>query len=304
MTEETAVAVREPRSVLIDMAERYGMEPSAFEATLRGTVCKGTISREEFAAFLLVAKEYRLNPLTKEIYAFAAKGGGIQPIVSVDGWSRIINEQPTMDGIDFEDHFSDGKLMAITCRIYRKDRSVPTTVTEYMSECQNTKDTWSKWPARMLRHKALIQCARYAFGFSGIVDQDEYERATEAPVPQTSGIAARLHGPSEQGFSPSNVEVLDAEIAVIEADDEINVELTPEGIAALDGPIFDPVAWAGELRLALDGYTDIDALREAWAAHKAELKELSPALFKALNKAVAERATAIASVTKDGDSDL
>ena len=36
----------------------------------------------------------------------------------------------------------------------------------------------------MLRHKALIQCARYAFGLSGIVDPDEAERiiaATEAP---------------------------------------------------------------------------------------------------------------------------
>jgi hypothetical protein len=28
----------------------------------------------------------------------------------------------------------------------------------------------------MLRHKALIQCARYAFGFSGIIEQDEAER--------------------------------------------------------------------------------------------------------------------------------
>jgi hypothetical protein len=26
---------------------------------------------------------------------------------------------------------------------------------------------------RMLRHKALMQCARYAFGFSGITDEDE-----------------------------------------------------------------------------------------------------------------------------------
>jgi len=33
-----------------------------------------------------------------------------------------------------------------------------------------------------LRHKALIQAARLAFGFSGIYDQDEAERIVSARV--------------------------------------------------------------------------------------------------------------------------
>ncbi len=107
---------REPRSVLVDMSTRYGMEPAAFEATLRATVCKGNVSREEFAAFLLVAKEYGLNPMTKELYAFPAKGGGIQPIVSIDGWARIINDHPMFDGMDFEDVREGEEIIAITCR--------------------------------------------------------------------------------------------------------------------------------------------------------------------------------------------
>jgi hypothetical protein len=32
----------------------------------------------------------------------------------------------------------------------------------------------------MLRHKAMIQCARLAFGFVGIYEQDEAERIVEA----------------------------------------------------------------------------------------------------------------------------
>jgi recombination protein RecT len=32
----------------------------------------------------------------------------------------------------------------------------------------------------MLRHKAMIQCARLAFGFGGIYDSDEAERIVEA----------------------------------------------------------------------------------------------------------------------------
>ena len=66
--------------------------------------------------------------------------------------------------------------MAITCRIYRKDRSRATEVTEYLGECRGSSEPWKKWPVRMLRHKATIQCARYAFGLSGIIDEDEADR--------------------------------------------------------------------------------------------------------------------------------
>lgn len=172
------IAVREPgaRSVLLDMSDRYGMEPSAFEATLRATVVPRECSPAQFAAFLLVAKEYKLNPILKEIYAFPSKGG-IQPIVGVDGWANLINSHPAFDGMDFEDHFDPaGDLVSITCRMHRKDRSHPVTATEYLAECKRSTDPWRQWPRRMLRHKAMIQAARYAFSFAGIVDPDEAER--------------------------------------------------------------------------------------------------------------------------------
>lgn len=214
-----AVAKIEPTgpSVLVSMADRYGMQPAAFEATVRATVCKGHVSREEFAAFLLVAKEHRLNPLTKEIYAFPAKGGGIQPIVSIDGWARIINEHPQCDGVEFTDVRDGAELLAVECRIYRKDRSRPTCVTEYMAECRRSTDVWKQWPARMLRHKALIQCARYAFGFSGIVDPDEYERSFDPPPrnPVTRRLHAGFDDPAEIGSATaqSGPEAADAEFS-------------------------------------------------------------------------------------------
>jgi hypothetical protein len=34
----------------------------------------------------------------------------------------------------------------------------------------------------MLRHKAAIQCGRYAFGLSGIIDPDEAERFQDAGI--------------------------------------------------------------------------------------------------------------------------
>lgn len=225
----TAVATieRQPRSVLVDMSGRYGMEPAAFEATLRATVCKGNVSREEFAAFLLVAKEYGLNPLTKELYAFPAKGGGIQPIVSIDGWARIINDHPAFDGMEFEDILGDGAdVIAVTCRMFRKDRTRPVETTEYMAECRRQTDVWRTWPRRMLRHKAMIQCARYAFGFSGIVDQDEYERSvTPARQGDPTG-PRRLHADFEAldviepAHDAETGEVIEAEVEAVEAAEE------------------------------------------------------------------------------------
>jgi phage recombination protein Bet len=167
------------RSVVRDMAERYGMEPDAFEATLRATIIPKDSTKEQFAAFLLVAKEYNLNPMTKEIYAFPSKGGGIQPIVSIDGWINLANSHPMFDGMEFDDHVVNGELLSITAVVYRRDRRHPVKVTEYMHECKGTSEPWRKWPSRMLRHKAAIQCIRYAFGFSGIMEPDEFDRMIE-----------------------------------------------------------------------------------------------------------------------------
>ncbi|MER9355508.1 recombinase RecT [Mesorhizobium sp. M0514] len=203
-------AERQPRSVLVDMSTRFGMEPAAFEATVRATCMKpdknGKVpSREEFAAFLLVAKEYKLNPLTKEIYAYPAKGGGIVPIVSIDGWANLINSHPSMDGVTFAmDHDEAGALVSCTCRIYRKDRSHPIEITEYLSECIRATDPW-QMKHRMLRHKSLIQCARYAFGFSGIYDEDEGAKIAEMrdvtpltrPQPPVPPPSAQITGPAE-----------------------------------------------------------------------------------------------------------
>jgi phage recombination protein Bet len=173
------------------MAERYGMEPGPFEATVRAICMPQQHTREEFAAFLLVAKEYRLNPLTKEIYAFPKRGGGIVPIVSIDGWVSLVNSHDACDGFSFSwEEDADRNPISCTCTMYRKDRSHPVVVTEYLSECIRPTDPW-KMKHRMLRHKAMIQGARYAFGFSGIYDEDEGAKIAEMRdiTPQRQAVA-------------------------------------------------------------------------------------------------------------------
>ncbi|GGE68675.1 phage recombination protein Bet [Paenalcaligenes hominis] len=168
------------QSALTTLAQQLNINEGEVQSLVTNTLMKAKDGKqptnEELITFLAIASEYRLNPLTKEIYAFANRGA-IQPIVSIDGWLKIINQHPQFDGMEFVDNVAgNSSLDSVTCKIYRKDRSRPTEVTEYMAECKGVSEPWKRWPARMLRHKATIQAARYAFGLSGIVDPDEAER--------------------------------------------------------------------------------------------------------------------------------
>ncbi|WP_337882272.1 recombinase RecT [Chromobacterium haemolyticum] len=166
--------------------------------TLKQTAFKGQVSDAQMTALLIVSNQYGLNPWTKEIYAFPDKNGGIVPVVGVDGWARIINEHPQFDGMDFE---TDEKTC--TCIIYRKDRTRPVRITEYMDECKKPGGgPWQSHPRRMLRHRAMIQCARLAFGFGGIGDEDDADRIREKDItPQVQIVPKELEPYPEDKFA-------------------------------------------------------------------------------------------------------
>jgi len=160
------------QSALSVMAGKFSVEPIKLLDTLRATLMPKA-TNEELLAFVVTANQYDLNPFTKEIYAFPGRSGGITPVVSVDGWIKLMNRHPQFDGIQFRNDDVDGKPFSVTATIYLKDRSRPVEITEFFSECNRNSEPWKVNPRRMLRHKALIQCARVAFGFSGIVDDEE-----------------------------------------------------------------------------------------------------------------------------------
>lgn len=158
------------------LAARFDLGHNGAELieTLKATAFKGQVTDAQMTALMVVANQYGLNPWTKEIYAFPDRQNGIVPVVGVDGWARIINDHPQFDGMEFD---QDGE--SCTCAIYRKDRSRPTRVTEFLAECKRDTAPWKSHPRRMMRHKAMIQAARLAFGYGGIYDQDEAERIVE-----------------------------------------------------------------------------------------------------------------------------
>lgn len=149
-------------------------------STLKSTAFRGqNITNEQMTALLIVANEHKLNPWTNEIYAFP-QNGGIQPIIGIDGWLKLANNNKEFDGLEYDYKFNEsGDLLAITCKVYRKDRSRAMEATELMSENKRNTQPWKTYPSRMLKHRATAQAIRSAFGFSGIMLEDEAQAMVE-----------------------------------------------------------------------------------------------------------------------------
>ena len=144
-------------------------------------------SESDLERLLLTCERLGLDPLGREVYcteaqdAAADAGAQRKPplvVVALDGWCRIINSHPQFDGMSFKESAEreGGLPLGIECSMHRKDRRVATTVREYMCENRADQSAWLTHPRRMLRHKALVQCARLCFGLSGIYDPDEAQR--------------------------------------------------------------------------------------------------------------------------------
>lgn len=187
------------QSLLTRMATRYAVEPNRMMTTLKATCFKGPVTDEQMVALLIVAEQYGLNPFTKEIYAFPDKSGGIVPVVGVDGWIRIINSNPYFLGMSFLDGPYNEKDIPqwVECTIKMSNREVSMVIKEWYDECYRNTPPWNDTGRRMLRHRAMIQCARIAMGYVGIYEPDEAERFTNAlPVGKPATQAPRARAPA------------------------------------------------------------------------------------------------------------
>jgi len=207
----TNVAVMPKRNSLQNkFATRFNIDEQEVMNILKSTAFKQRdnsppVTNEQMTALMIVADQYGLNPFVREIYAYPDKNNGIVPVVGVDGWSRIMNDHPQMNGIEFKysdetvTHKGKNVHVWIECHISRKDRSKPIVIREFFDEVLRSATfptAWDSHPKRMHRHKAEIQCARVAFGFAGIFDEDEAERIIEKDVTPAKDESKTFEQPS------------------------------------------------------------------------------------------------------------
>ena len=191
------------QAVLVEFAQTHGISPSNMLSTLVATIFpKGnrvpTPTPSQVYALLFVAKKYGLDPFLKELYAFPAKGGGITPMVSIDGWLNIANRHPQFDGLSIEEFEDPENGMPIACAVtvYRKDRDHPLRIKEWVRECRRSSIPWDKQPTRMIRHRATGQAIRYAFSLAGVYLEDEAEAIFETDFEVTTSGKPQATGNS------------------------------------------------------------------------------------------------------------
>jgi hypothetical protein len=112
---------------------------------------------------------YRLDPLCEEVSLVQVNPEHWIPIITIDGWTKLINQHAAFSGVTFSEspQMNNGLPIWMECTIYRKDRVHPISVREYFSEVSTEHEAWKKMPRRMLRYRTLQQSARLAFGISG-----------------------------------------------------------------------------------------------------------------------------------------
>jgi len=115
-------------------------------------------------SLLRMMQNLHLDPLCDEIGLTQYDDGQWQVFITIEGCSKLLNQHPQFNGLVFNqaDTLIDGVPEWIECSIYRKDRTLPTTVREYLMEVRSENSIWQKMPRRMLRHRALQQCVRLA----------------------------------------------------------------------------------------------------------------------------------------------
>ncbi|WP_053062568.1 RecT family recombinase [Photobacterium aquae] len=224
VTDQTALSTtkEEKPSLIRAFASRYEIDPAKVLDTLKKVIFKPKNGDPEIEdvtlmSFLLVCQRYDLDPFRKEIIPMQDKRGGFIPVVTIDGWLKVITTHPDCDGFEFI--YSSEKISvpdlnrqvpaSCTCIMYRKNWSHPVKIEELTVNCYRPKLTlrdnrggtyqidtpWQTHFERLLRHKATIQTARYTFGMSDIYDQDEYERIIESQEKMSGNIAGRSMQP-------------------------------------------------------------------------------------------------------------
>ena len=181
-----ANAKAQTQSLIARLAAKFGVEAGRLLNCLTKQVLKqpdGAVpTNEELMVLLLVCENYGLNPFNREIYAFRGKGGDIVPVVSLDGWAKIVRSQKDFNGMSFRFAPTTVRVPGygaelpeyVECAIRLKGVDEPVCIQEYMVECFNERSpVWKKWPRRMLRTRSFIQCARLAFSLTGLYDEGE-----------------------------------------------------------------------------------------------------------------------------------
>jgi hypothetical protein len=173
-----------------DLAMLLGLEEKAVALWLEEYAC---LPPRVLLHFLHQIRKYRLDPLSDEIILLKNPEGQYQTLITVDGWIKLINQDPQFAGMTLKEsnELEAGIPCWMECSIYRHDRILPITIKEYFAEMKVEQTLWKTMPRRMLRHRTIQQCARLAFG----IHVGEHRSSLESISPQEQTLSPLMEDP-------------------------------------------------------------------------------------------------------------
>lgn len=173
-----------------------------------------SVTMQEIVMFMNICKYNGLNPWLKEAYCIKYGSSPATMVVGKNAYLKRAEANPAYDGMEagiiivaedgtVENRVGTFRLEGETlaggwARVWRKDRSHPTTVEVSFNEyAGRTKDgrlnnQWSMKPATMIRKVALVQALREAFpgDISGMYSEEEVEAPEAVQRPQNGNAEA------------------------------------------------------------------------------------------------------------------
>lgn len=224
MDQKTETAVAEPKQKSMIAGNSF-MEPRNLSEALA--------LAQELAKSDIVPKEFSGKP-SNILIAFGFGGSvGLNPMQSLQSIC-VINGKPSMWGDavlgvvkasgleEYTEESYDAKTLTATCTTKRKNDAVVVTRSFSMEEAKKAgltgKDSWTKYPTRMLQMRARAWALRdkYPDLLKGLQVREEVEdysietSAVEEPALRKSEISASLGGPGAANVIRTDV-ISDAE---------------------------------------------------------------------------------------------
>jgi len=148
---------------------------------IRKQLCNNPkVSDAEIQMFSSLCKYQKLNPFLKEAYLIKYGDAPAQCITAYQAFLQRAELHPQYDGFEQSITYDEKTNLPLTCetKVFRKDRSRPTSWTVKFSEYTSQKSNWLKMPDFMIRKVSLSCALRMAFPveYQGLYIEEEFEK--------------------------------------------------------------------------------------------------------------------------------
>ena len=273
------------------------------------------LTKNEVSQFVEVAKAFQLNPFKREIYCVPYGEGDKRKLSIITGYETYLKRadlNPAFNGYEttIKGRFIPGKVtrkgknggtyqadalvpdgeVFCECKVYRKDRSVPTKVEIDFNEYNQHNSMWESKPRTMIEKVAIAQAFRKAFpndmgGMPYTSEELPDEMTTIRDVTPAPAEEAVQTPPEATVTKPENIQTEPTKAKAtheqVEKMKELAKNFTPEELQALKKD------YGHDISMLIDKMTEYST--PAQEQPEKPHRWASPAVAEALNKAQPEQ---------------